>query len=344
MRHLTSGQVRAGFEPRRSERERFAAALGVVALVMIVAWGGGSAIAASQTDGPPSASNAFAMVTTIPLPGPAGHCDWVAYDPGNGDIYLSHHGSNFVVVDTKNNMVVANIDSPALDTPDVMTFDPKYVYVTAEKAGNFVVISKADWKIVGTVKTKGLSPDGIWLNAAEHRLYVVSNDANQLEVYTASWNPKLLATHPLEPAKPESGPDVGVWVPSKHTLYESDDALVLAVNPDTGKILRKLDTQLKINKTGATKNMVYDSKTNRLWIGTTDKQVWIVNASNLAKIKTEPATEGDDAVAFDPARRLVFTFGGQGFDVYDANTFEHVACVNTGSPITHSGTLDPITH
>ena len=41
--------------------------------------------------------------------------------------------------------------SPDLVTPDVMTFDPKYVYVTAEKAGNIVVISKTErsaWRMM----------------------------------------------------------------------------------------------------------------------------------------------------------------------------------------------------
>ncbi|HSB82167.1 MAG TPA: hypothetical protein VLM91_25575 [Candidatus Methylomirabilis sp.] len=342
MRSATSGETEVSLSSANSRGMLFTIALAVTGLALTVL--GSGVASAGEISGPPSEPNGYTLVTTIPLPGPEGHGDWVAFDRGNGDLYLSHHGSNLVVLDTKTNTVVANIESPDLDTPDVMTFDPKYVYVTAEKAGNIVVISKADWKIVGTVKTKGPSPDGIWLNAAKHRLYVVSNDANQLEVYTAGPKPKLVATHPLEPAKPESGPDVGAWVPSKHTLYESDDALVLALNPDTGKILHKLDTQLKINKTGATKNMIYDPKTGRLWVGTTDKQVWILNASTLAKIKTVPATEGDDALAFDPAQRLVFAFGGQGFDVYDANTFTHVAYVNTGSPITHSGTVDPITH
>jgi len=336
------GDAQSSVPPGNSRGRIFAVAVAVTGLTLAL-WGV-DVVRAAESSSPPSDPNGYTLVTTIPLPGPEGHGDWVAFDRGDRDLYLSHHGSNMVVLNTKTNKIVANIESPDLDTPDVMTFDSKYVYVTAEKAGNVVVISKVDWKIAGTVKTKGSSPDGIWLNAGKHRLYVVSNDANQLEVYTAGPKPKLLATHPLEPAKPESGPDVGAWVPSKHTLYESDDALVLAVNPDTGKILRKLDTHLKINNTGATKNMIYDPKTNRLWVGTTDKQVWIINANTLAKIKVVPATEGDDALAFDPTQRLVFAFGGQGFDVYDANSFEHVAYVNTGSPITHSGTVDPVTH
>lgn len=342
MRDVDSEAIRAGFHPRNSSSKIFTVGLVAAALVLI-AGRGDAAIAASETSGLRSAPNGYALVGAIPLPGPAGHGDWVAYDPSNGYIYLSHHGSNFVVVDTKTNKVVANIDSPDLNTPDVMTFDSKYVYVTAEKAGKIVVISKENWKIVGTATTKG-SPDGIWLDSAKGRLYVVSDEANQIEVYGAGNQPNLITTYPLEPAKPKAGPDVGVLVSSKYTLYEADDALVLAIDPLTGQITGLLDTHLKIGKNGATKGMVYDPKTNRLWVATTDKQVLILDADMLMRIITLKATEPDDAISFDPGLRLVYAFGGHGFDVYNADTMEHVAYVNTGSLVTHTGAVNPTNH
>ncbi len=318
---------------------KLAVALAAAALLV----GGGVAIAA-PAGGPASALNGFALVKTIPLPGPAGHGDWVAYDPSNGYIYLSHHGTNVVVVDTKTSTVIANISSPDLNTPDVITFDPKYLYVTAEKAGKIVVISKATWKIVGTATTKGPSPDGIWLDAAMGRLYVVSNDANQLEVYGAGDHPRLIASYPLEPAKPKAGPDVGILIPSKNKLYEPDDALVLAIDLDSGQITRRLDTRLPVTGNGATKGMVFDSKGDHLWVATTDKQLLVLDPDTFAKVKTLPATEADDQMGFDSSLRLVYAFGGHGFDVYNADTMEHVAYVDTGSAVTHTGAVDPATH
>ena len=302
------------------------------------------AIAASAASGPASAPNGFALVSTIPLPGPAGHGDWVAYDQSNGYIYLSHHGMNVVVVDTKTNKVVANIDSPDLNTPDVIAFDSKYLYVTGEKAGKIVVISKATWKIVGTATTKGPSPDGIWLDTAMGRLYVVSNDANQLEVYGAGEQPHLIASYPLEPAKPKAGPDVGILLPSKNKLYEPDDSLILAIDLDSGQITRRLDSRLPVTGNGATKGMVYDPRGARLWVATTGKRVLVLDPDTFAKVKTLAATEADDQMGFDPGLRLVYAFGGHGFDVYNADTMEHVAYVDTGSPVTHTGAIDPATH
>ncbi|HSB79814.1 MAG TPA: hypothetical protein VLM91_13625 [Candidatus Methylomirabilis sp.] len=306
--------------------------------------GGGAALAASSAGGSPSAPTGYALVTTIPLPGPPGHDDWVAYDPSNEKIYVAHHGSNLAVVDTKTDKVIANVESPDLEDANVMTADSRYVYMTAGKANKITVISKGTWKIVGTALTKGPTPDGIWIDPAKSRLYVVSDDANQLEVYDTGNQPSLLATYPLEPVKPKAGPDVGVLVPAKDTLFEQDDSLVLAINPDTGKIVRRLDTELKVAKNGATKGMIYDPKANRLWIAATDKQVWVVDPDTMAKVKVIQATESDDAMAFDSGRRLNYAFGGHGFDVYNADAMEHIAYVNTGSPITHSGTADPMTH
>ena len=168
MRSASSGDAKDSLRSGNSRGKILTVAVAVTGLALTLC--GVGVARAAESSGPPSDPNGYTLVTTIPLPGPEGHGDWVAFDRGDGDLYLSHHGSNMVVLDTKNNKIVANIESPDLDTPDVMTFDPKYVYVTAEKAGNIVVISKADWKIVGTVKTKGSSPDGIWLNAANHVL------------------------------------------------------------------------------------------------------------------------------------------------------------------------------
>jgi len=197
---------------------------------------------------------------------------------------------------------------------------------------------------VGSARTKGAAPDGIWLDPGTGRLYVVTNAANQLEVYASGNQPKLIATYPLRPAKPKVGPDVGVLVPAKVTLYEPDDSLVLAMDTQTGRITALFDTQLHIGKNGANKSMVYDPKTNRLWVATTDKQVVVLDADRLMEITNPPATEPDDGISIDPDLRLVYTFGGHGFDVYNADTLQHVAYVNTGSAITHAGAVDTVNH
>ncbi|HKM76740.1 MAG TPA: hypothetical protein VJZ32_09990 [Candidatus Bathyarchaeia archaeon] len=284
----------------------------------------------------------YNRVNQISLPGSGGHGDWVTYDPANGYVYLGHHGSDLIVINTANNSIIADVDG--IPRPNGIAYDSDYVYVTSA-AGNFIaVVSKSDWTLANTVKTNGTTPDGIWYSSTYGRVYVASDDANHVESYAAGLNPKLLNIYPLLPDNPKSGPDVGVLVDSKSVLYMPDDNLVLCLNLTTGQLTNQLNTNLTIGDEGATKNMIYDNLTNRLWVATTDNQTWVLDADTLKQITILPATAPDDQMAFDPAMRLVYTFGGTGFDVYDADSLQHVMFVDTSSPITHTGTVDTANH
>jgi len=289
-----------------------------------------------------SRSLSYSKVDQISLPGTGGHGDWVTYDPANGYVYLGHHGSDIIVIDTANNSIIADING--VPEPNGIAYDSNYLYVSSA-AGNFIaVITKTNWTITGNVKTNGTTPDGIWYSERYGRVYVASDDANQIESYTAGPDPKLLSIYPLLPVNPKSGPDVGVLVDSKNKLYIPDDNLVLSLDLTSGQIKNQLNTNLTIGAQGATKNMIYDNLTNRLWVATTNNQTWILNADTLKPITVLPATFPDDQMAFDPTTRLMYTFGGKGFDVYDANTLQHLNFVDTSSPITHTGTVDTANH
>jgi len=257
-------------------------------------------------------------------------------------VYLGHHGSDVIVINTENNSIIADING--IPEPNGIAYDSKYLYVSSA-AGNFIaVISKANWGLINTVRTNGTTPDGIWYSQRYGRLYVASDDANHVESYSAGPNPRLLDIYSLLPLNPQSGPDVGVLVDGKNTLYMPDDNLVLALDLTSGQITNRLNTNLTIGVEGATKNMIYDNLTNRLWVATTNNQTWVLDADTLKPITILPATAPDDQMAFDPAMRLMYTFGGTGFDVYDADTLQHIMFVDTSSPITHTGTVDTANH
>ncbi len=286
----------------------------------------------------------YRMVTKISLPGKGGHGDWVTYDPGTNSVYVALHGSGVAVIGAATNKVVTDVDP--IKGPNGIAYDSEYVYAAAGDTNELVTISKKDWKIASRVKTKGTSPDGVWFDSTHGTVLVASDDKNWIEVYSAGATPKLLRTIALQPANPKAGPDVGVLVTSKGILYMPDDALVEEVNLETNKVGRAVDTHVKLAKTGGTKGMIYDPKTNHLWVGTTAKEVLVLDASTLATVATVPARSGIDEVAFDPGLRLVYTFEGsaKGFEVYSADEMKRVAYVNTGSGNTHTGDVDPKTH
>jgi hypothetical protein len=294
----------------------------------------------------------FQRVATIPLPTKPGHGDIVTYDPMNGMVYVSLVDDGLAVVDTRTNKVVHDIKN--IPSPNGNTADANYVYVAAAdgpgagKVNAIVVISKKTWKEVGRVTTKGTSPD--WIQVESNRIYVDSDDANQMEVYSTGEKPKLEHVWPLFPPNAKAGPDVATVVPSMHTIFQSDDSFVLAVNTSTGKIDRHMDTGVKLLKHGGTKGEVYDARHNRLWVATTNETpgVFVLNPETLKVIKTIPEKGGVDQAAFDPKLGLLYTFegGAHGFDAYNTNTMAHVAFVEAGGPAgpTHTGDVDTKTH
>lgn len=296
---------------------------------------------AVTTEGAPAP---FQRVGTIVLPGTAGHGDWVTYDPGAGRLYVSLHGSGMAVIDPAAKRVVATAEP--IKGPSGNTYDQDYVYVAAGDANELVVVSKRNWTIVGRVHTKGTSPDGVWVDRARGTVIVASDDANMLEVYSAGATPRLLSTTPLQPAHPKTGPDVGVLVASKGVLYMPDDAMVETVRLSTMTIGRAVDTRIPLTKQGGTKGMIYDPRTNRLWVGTTAKEVLVLDGTTLAVAARIPARAGIDEMAFDPGARLVYAFEGtaRGFEAFGADTMKLLAYVDTGSGGTHTGAADPKTH
>jgi YVTN family beta-propeller protein len=285
----------------------------------------------------------YTQVATIPLPGKGGHGDWVTYDPATNSVYVALHESGVAVIDAGANKVVADIDP--IPGPNGIAYDSGYLYVAAGDSNELVVVSKGDWKIVGRVKTKGTSPDGIWVPDLG-RIVVASDDNNWVEVYSAGATPRLLNTISLLPANPKTGPDVGLYVAAKGKLYMPVDALVEVVDVKTGKIGAWVDTGVPLTKNGGTKNMIYDQTKNLLWVGTTANKVLILDADTLGVTGSVPAHGGIDQVSFDPEKRFVYTFesSAKGFDVFNADTRLPVAYVNTGSGNTHTGDVNPTTH
>lgn len=286
----------------------------------------------------------FKLVATVPLQGAKGHGDIIEYDPTNGMIYVSMAKDGFDIVNTKTNKVVAYIHGN-LPSPNGQDYDDNYVYwaVAGDKTNQLVVVDKKTWKVVDRVNTKGTSPDGVQVDRATDTVYVTSDDNNWIEKYQGGAHPTFEAKWPLYPDKPKSGPDVGTLVPSLHAIFQPDDAYYETVDTNTGKIVKYVDENLKLTKHGGTKASIYDAAHDRLWVGTTDHEVLVVDPSNLKTIAKVPDHGGIDDVAYDPKDGIVYAFGGNGrmgFDAFDAKTMKPISFIWTHVFQTHTGTVD----
>jgi hypothetical protein len=294
----------------------------------------------------------FEKVATIKLPGKSGHGDIVTFDPSNKMVYVSLVDDGLAVIDTRTNKVVHYIQN--VPSPNGNAFDASHVYVAAAdgpgagKVNAIVVISKKTWKEVGRVMTKGTSPDGVQVDPAAKVVYIQSDDNNWVEKYKSGAHPKFVAKWPLYPDKPVAGPDVGTLVPSLHALYVPDDAWFERMDTETGAIVAKVDTGVKLMKHGGTKASIYDPRTGLIWGGTTNGDSgMIIYNTDLKIIKRLPTHGGIDAVAYDPGLDLAYAWGGggrKGFDVYDMKAMEPIAFVGNPYGNTHSGDVDTDTH
>ncbi|MDE3020780.1 MAG: hypothetical protein KGI54_02865 [Pseudomonadota bacterium] len=292
----------------------------------------------------------YKLVAKIKLPTKAGHGDWVSYDPGTNDVYVSLV-QGMAVVNASSRKVVK--DFPSIDAPNCMTFDDDYIYETeaqgpgAGKRNEVVVISKKDWKIVDHVATKGTSPDGIFIDKANGDLYVIMDDQADIEVYKTGAHPTYVKTiHIPQPAKPEAGPDVADLY--NGTIYATNDSWYEQLNPNTGALGAAANYHLQLNKFGGTKGTFWDKDHNKIWIATANGAgMIVVDPKTLLVTKFVPQTMGADETAYDPGLGLAYAFEGglPGFDVYNVKDETRVATVKTGTKKpTHSGTVDTRTH
>ena len=335
-----------------------------VALLASVALLGAPALAAEYH---------YEKVATIYLPTPNGHGDIVTFDRSNGMVYVSLKDDGLAVVDTRTNTVAHTIKD--IPQPNGNDWDADHVYVAAAQGdpqgmngcnqgcgfghvvNEIVVISKHTWEIVGRVKTQGTTPDWVGVDRQHGMLYVDSDDRNFMEAYTTGDVPQLKGVWHLHPLNTNhwwmdtadfTGPDVAWIGRGGREIFQSVNSLVEVVDTQTGNIVRENDTGVELTSKGGTKGEWLDEKNNRLWVASTTKKpgLLVVNPDTLQVIKSIPETGGVDQLVADPSLGLVYAFVSSpgGFDVYDANTMQHVAWVPTGVKTTHTGDVDPSTH
>lgn len=318
----------------------------------------------------------FDKVATIHLDGATGHGDIVTVDPGADKLYVTNHDVGMNVVDLSQNESIAYLEG-SVQSGNGETYGNNYIYVAAGDGqppwgvdqhwpilNGIVVIDKKTWKEVNFIETQGTTPDFIEADRAAHRLFVDSDDRNWMEVYdiTDEANPKYITRYTLHPVNSNhwmgrvsdtlgdttdyTGPDAANVVPERHEIFQSVDSYVEVLDEGTGEVKRIVDTGVELAKNGGTKAEIYDAKNNRLWVATTGHEMLVMNPDTLQIIKKLPQKKGADQGTIDEGYGLIYAFegGAQGFDVYDANTMEHVTFVSTGIGQTHTGDVNPRTH
>lgn len=294
----------------------------------------------------------FHLVRIITLPTKDGHGDLLRYDPGNQKIYASMAYSAGAVINSETNNI-DRIIRGGIENPSGMAWDKKYIYWTSNGKvdghphDQVYVISKRTWKIVYRFRPVGLTPDAIYADSKNQRLYITMDDSNWIDIYHFGEKPRYLGKIILYPSS-GSGPDVGTLLAAQDRLYVPDDSWEEIVDLKNHKIVNKVNMDLPTvdGKPSHTKGQVYDEKTGDLWVGTTNSGMLVFHGDDLKLIKRISSRSGIDEVAIDPGYQLIYAFEskGRGFDVYNAVTLQPIAFVKTGYLSTHRGAVNPRSH
>lgn len=289
-----------------------------------------SAPSSSEQNTPPkeiSAQDLLSQVKTLDLPGKGGHGDIVAYDPGQKAVYIAQSpDDNVIVINTQTQAIEKVI--PGIKNDNGIAVGSKYIYVAAGDDNKLAVIEKGTWKVVANVETGGKSPDAVYYDEKDKKIFVANDDTNTMGVISTEAPFKLVTSFPLSSDKAQSGPDLGVLIPDKNRLYQSVDNYILVIDTATNKIINKFTTDVAIAKTGGTKDMIYDPGKNIIWLGTTSKKVFAMDP-DTGKMNEVVTQSGMDQITWDPVSKMLFLgeSGSGSMEVINMTTQKSIGAV-----------------
>ncbi len=253
---------------------------------------------ATSTDG-------YSLQTTINLPGTVGgHGDIVTYDDQTNTVWLAQSpDNNVVVIDAKTNAVEATI--PNIGNANGIALSENYAFVADPTNDTLDVINKHNFKLVDQIHLAGSTPDGVIYDPSTHQVAVAMDDQNTLEFYDANTFKPVGTTQLTTAALPGSaGPDVPTYVASKDLIYQPDNAGIEVIDPHTHQIVKTFSFDLPAD--ASTKPVVYDPYSNELLVGTTNKEILVVNADSGHVDHTIGITGSVDQSTIDVGAGLAF--------------------------------------
>jgi DNA-binding beta-propeller fold protein YncE len=283
----------------------------------------------------------YQLVKTIDLPGDkGGHGDWVAFDRDTNTVWLAQAPDHqIVVIDAKTNAVKKTIEG--IEEGNGITFSNRDAFLADGKGNKVVVVDKRSFAKAAELTDVGKTPDGVYWEPKSERLWVAADDDDQLTVFKfANGKFEKTTSFKLNPNPAKDGPDVGIFVPSQDRIYQPVDNKVDVIDAKTMKIETVWDPGVK----GSTKSIAYDPKTDHLIVGTTDKNVLILNAKTGAVVATIPVAGSVDQSVIDESARRAYVGDKAGHvDVIDLDANKLVTTIASDKDM-HTLTVDPQTH
>jgi DNA-binding beta-propeller fold protein YncE len=328
-RFLTANRVHDAKPGDHSEKTghtmSLASALRPLGIALMVLLPYGPASAGSETG--------LALKQTIPLPEVDGRIDHFAVDVKGHRAFLAALAKNTIeVVDLKAGRVIKTL--PGFAKPQGVRFVPEFnrLFVATGVDGALTTLDGSTLSVLRTAHVS-LGADAIGYDPRTKYLYVGSGggDANK-------------ETGDLTVFSAKTGDEVGALVTDAHaggSVVETYGEHLYVLVPEKAQVLvldRKTHAQVaKWTVPDIQKNVAIDldERDHRLFLGVrTPASIVVLDSTSGAVIASIPTVGTLDGLAYDRARRRIYTTGGEGFiDVtqqIDPDHYERVARVPSG--------------
>lgn len=242
----------------------------------------------------------YKILNKIKLEGDGGW-DYLAVDESTDRLFVSH-STQVQVIDLKSGKQVGAVAN--LNGVHGIAVAPNLnkAFISCGRDSSVVIVDLKTLSFIAKVKVTGANPDAILYDPYSNKVFTFNGRSANATVLDASSH-KVVATIPLD-GKPEFSVTDGM---GKVFVNNEDKSMVYEINSNTLKVAKKWSIAPGEEPSG----LAFDKINQRLF-SVTDKIMVISDAKNGKVVTTVPIGESVDGVAFDPAKKRIYTSNGDG--------------------------------
>lgn len=241
----------------------------------------------------------FHVINTFKIVSPGGW-DYLEVGPVNNWLYVSH-GTQVNIINKKTGDSVGVIEN----TTGVhgITFDVANGkgYTSNGRLNSVTVFDMNTNQVLAQIAT-GQNPDAILFEPFSKKIITCNGRSKNLSVIDTKMNSVIDSVD--VGGKPETAVSDGA---GKLYVNIEDKNEIVVVDTKTFKVLNHWSIAPGESPTG----LAFDKITKRLFAGC-EKQLIVLDATNGKVVDKLPIGDGCDGVAFDPAKKNIYTSNGEG--------------------------------
>ncbi len=242
----------------------------------------------------------YKLVKSVPL-GVPDRWDYVVYDDGTQRIYVAH-GDRLAVIDARSGNFVGQVEGIPGGTHGTAVSLPTHQGFTDDgEAGKAVAFDLDTLKVIHEIPTDD-DADGIVLDRLTGHIFVIEGDPASITVIDPKSDTSLATIKAGEKLEYAAGDGRG-------SIYVAGEANgdLLKIDARTNKVAARWATPGCTSPHG----LALDTVGRRAFMGCANSVMMIVDTRNGRLVAKLPIGLGNDAVAFDPVRRRVFSSNGR---------------------------------